>query len=115
MKNEALIRREWQTHGSCTGLSPGDYFTNIRLARSQVQIPVQVSSVDEPATETPARIKGQFAAANPGFPESAFRVACARGRLSEVRVCFDLLMKARACGASVPECTAPFFTTGPLR
>jgi ribonuclease T2 len=106
MPDESRIRREWAEHGSCTGLSPADYFTDIRHGRSLVQIPVQFTSLDDTATETAQQIEAQFAGANPGFPEGAFRAACAGALLTEVRVCFDPLMKPRACAATVAECPA---------
>jgi len=106
MPDESLIRREWTEHGSCTGLSPADYFTDILHGRSLAQIPVQFTSLDDTATETPQQIETQFAGANPGFPEGAFRTACSAGMMTEVRVCFDPLMKPRACTATVSECPA---------
>jgi ribonuclease I len=100
----AAIRAEWAKHGSCTGLSAADYFTDVLRLRSLIQIPVQLSSLDAAATESPDLIERQFLGANPGFPPAAFRTACAKGKLTEVRVCFDLQLKPRACTAAVGEC-----------
>ncbi len=104
MPDESQIRREWAEHGSCTGLSPADYFTDILHGRSLTQIPVQFTSLEETATESAEQIEAQFASANPGFPEGAFRTACAGGLLTEVRVCFDPLMKPRACAPALSAC-----------
>jgi ribonuclease T2 len=106
MKSADAVRQEWQVHGSCTGLSAADYFTDIRHARALVQIPVQLTSLDGPVTLTPEQIEDQFAGANPTFPQGAFRTGCARGVLTEVRICFDALMKPRTCTAAVEECPA---------
>jgi len=35
----SLIQHEWATHGTCSGLSAGDYFAAVRKARDSVTIP----------------------------------------------------------------------------
>jgi ribonuclease T2 len=102
----SLIQHEWATHGTCTGLSQGDYFTKVMVARAAVQIPVQISSLGQSTTESPAEIEAQFAAANPSFPQGAVRTACSGADLTEVRVCFDKNLKALACTASAGECAS---------
>jgi ribonuclease T2 len=102
----SLIQHEWATHGTCSGLSQGDYFTKVMLARAAVQIPVQISSLGQGTTESPGEIEAQFAAANPSFPQAAVRTACQGGKMTEVRVCFDKNLKAIACTASAGECTS---------
>jgi ribonuclease T2 len=110
MPSASLIRHEWATHGTCSGLSQGEYFTKVMLARASVQIPVQISSLGQSTTESPGEIEAQFGAANPSFPEGAVRTACQSGKLSEVRVCFDKNLNALACTASAGECTTQAVT-----
>lgn len=107
MLSEGLIRHEWAVHGTCTGLSPADYFFAVVQARTAVQIPVQMISVEVPLNETPVQIEDQFAAVNATFPKDAFRVACRNGALSEVRVCFTRDLKPAQCPASAGECADP--------
>jgi ribonuclease T2 len=102
----SLIQHEWATHGTCSGLSQGDYFTKVMLARAAVQVPVQISSLGQSVTESPAEIESQFAAANPSFPPGAVRTTCQGGALTEVRVCFDKNLKALACTVSAGECAS---------
>jgi len=104
MPSPGLIQHEWAAHGTCTGLTAGEYFGAVVEARAAVQIPVQFASIDGEKRETPQQIESQFAAANPLFPREAFRTSCARGELQEVRVCFDKDRKPRACTASAGEC-----------
>lgn len=106
MPGAGLIQHEWATHGTCTGLSQGEYFAEVMLARAAVQIPVQISSLGQGTTENPGEIEAQFTAANPSIPNDAVRTACRAGELTEVRVCFDKDLKARACTASAGECTS---------
>src|SRR5258707_11790452 len=37
----SLIQHEWQTHGTCSGLSAADYFAAVRTARDGLKIPSQ--------------------------------------------------------------------------
>jgi ribonuclease T2 len=113
MPSPGLIQHEWATHGSCTGLSQGNYFTRILLARAAVQIPVQITSIRGTETESPGQIEEQFAESNPSFPKGAFRTGCRDGAFTEIRACFDKELKARACTVSVGECGSPTVTIRP--
>jgi len=115
MPSAGLIQHEWATHGTCTGLTPDDYFTKVLLARSTVQIPVQISSATGTMTESPAQIESQFAETNPSFPKDGFRTVCRAGAMTEVRACFDKDLKPRACTASAGECPAATVTIRPPR
>jgi len=104
MPSPGLIQHEWSTHGSCTGLTPFDYFSSVIQSRTSLQIPVEITSIESRITEGPRQIESQFAAANPSFPAGAFRTSCAGGAFQEERVCFDRNLKPRECAASVGEC-----------
>jgi ribonuclease T2 len=106
MASQDAVQQEWLKHGSCSGLSATDYFNGVRYTRSQVQIPVQMTSLEDATTQTPFQIETQFAGANPGFPEGAFKAGCDGGRFTEVRVCFDAQFKPRECTATAGECAA---------
>ena len=113
MLNTGLIQEEWATHGTCTGLTPSDYFTAVLQARATVQLPVQLTSLQEKANETPSQIEAQFAASNPSFPEGAFRALCRNGAFTEVRVCFRKEPKPQSCTASTGECNDPSIVIRP--
>jgi ribonuclease T2 len=104
MLSPGLIQHEWETHGACSGLNPFDYFSAIVQVRAAVQIPVQITSIEDETRESPGQIETQFAEANPTFPRTAFRTACPRGELQEERICFDKNLKPRVCGSSLSEC-----------
>jgi ribonuclease T2 len=105
MMSEAAIRRDWAKYGSCTGLRAADYFTEIRQARSEVQFPVQMTSLADTITASPEQIENWFEGANPAFPAGSFRAACAHGALTEVRVCFDANIKPRECSPAAAKCS----------
>jgi ribonuclease T2 len=105
MPSPTLVQHEWATHGTCSGLSPADYFTEAIQARVAVQLPVQVTAIDDAVNESPEQIEAQFAGANPSFPAKAFRTACKGGDFVEIRVCFDQKLKGLECTATAGECT----------
>jgi ribonuclease T2 len=113
MLTSGLIQHEWDTHGTCTGLSPFDYFSAVVQARAAVQIPVQITSIEDQIRESPGQIESQFATANPSFPAAAFRTFCPRGEFQEERICFDKTLKPQACTGSVGECAIPAVTIRP--
>jgi ribonuclease T2 len=114
MPSPGLIQHEWAAHGTCTGLSQTEYFGAIVETRAAVQIPVQFAAIDEETRESPGQIETQFASANTSFPRDAFRTACTRGELEEVRICFDKNRKPRACTASAGECRLAAIAIPPL-
>jgi ribonuclease T2 len=115
MLSPTLIQHEWATHGTCTGESPFDYFSSIVQARSEVQIPVQITSIEDQIKESPGQIEMQFGAANSSFPATAFRTSCPMGNFQEERICFDKTLKPQACTASVGECITPAVVILPPR
>ena len=115
MFSTGLIAHEWTTHGSCTGLSAFDYFSDVIQVRTAVQIPVQITSIDNQITEGPPQIEAQFADANPTFPKGAFQTYCTGRNFEEERVCFDKNLKPRACTAAVGECKSPAIVILPPR
>ena len=104
MFSPGLIQHEWTTHGTCTGLNAFDYFSEVIQARTSVQIPVQITSIENELTEGPRQIESQFAEANPSLPSGAFRTHCTGRMFEEERVCFDKNLKPRECTAATGEC-----------
>ena len=109
------IQQEWAQHGMCTGLSPADYFGGVLEARAAVQIPVQITSLEDAITQSPDQIETQFAQANPAFPKAAFRTSCRDGALEEARVCLDKALKPQACPPREPECMLKAIVIRPPR
>jgi len=115
MLTPARIQQTWAAEGICTGLKPGEYFGNILLTRTGVQIPVQITSAEGTLTESPEQIETQFAGANPDFPKAAFRTSCEAGALRETRICYDKMLKPQACPLGEPECSSQAILIRPLR
>lgn len=113
---ESLIQHEWTIHGSCSGLSVGDYFATVRKARDSVSIPADLKQPPTELRKSPAEVEAAFAAANTGFPKDAFQASCYReGQLQEVRICLNKDLSPRACGASAGHCDVDSMTILPVR
>ena len=87
MPSTGLIRHEWATHGTCSGVSQQDYFTLTRMAFERVAVPgpYQASTALRPVD--PDTVEAAFIAANPGLGADSVAVTCDRRYLRDVRIC----------------------------
>ncbi len=116
MPSERLIQHEWDTHGVCSGLAQRPYFDLVRRAFEKLRVPQPYRAPLQHVYVNPREIKTNFAAANPGLPESAVRVLCSGRYLSEVRVCFSKDLEPRPCPAGIRDtCRAPEIIMQPVR
>ncbi|GAU83607.1 ribonuclease T2 [Bosea sp. BIWAKO-01] len=96
--SEGLARYEWRKHGTCSGSSPNDYFSDVRRARQKVTIPPPLQKADRDQNWSAIDLERAFAAANPGLRSDMMSIACKRGVLQEVRICFSKdLRNFRTC------------------
>jgi ribonuclease T2 len=116
MPSRQLVINEWRKHGTCSGLSPNDYFALVRRAREKVKIPETFQRIDEYRVVTPAELETAFIAANPGLQRDMIAVDCDRRYLREVRVCLSKSLDFRAC-AEVDRraCRTPSLVMPPVR
>ena len=89
-----LARYEWRKHGTCTGLSPTDYFAEVKSARDAVAIPQAFQTPRDAQTWAPLDIARTFTAANRGLRTDEMAVTCRQGTLEEVRICFAKDLKS---------------------
>src|SRR5271165_5443743 len=89
MPSPQLIFREWDRHGTCSGLSARAYFDNVRRARASVKIPEQYLGLQDPLTVTPAEVADAFVKVNSGMTRATISVACDAKRLNEIRICMS--------------------------
>lgn len=110
--DEGLARHEWRVHGTCSGLSPAEYFRAVRRARDRVRVPERFERARAPQTVTPLEIERAFADFNPGLRPDTMAVVCRRGAIEEMRFCLDRdLLGFRSC----PAVARAGCSTGALR
>ena len=93
-----LLRHEWRTHGTCSGLSPDAFFTLARSAFHSVAIPSTLSQLDHQISMPPSEILGLFTAANPSIPRSSLALSCGNNYLTAIEVCLNKSAQPTACG-----------------
>jgi ribonuclease T2 len=97
MPAPALIFRQWDRHGTCSGLAARAYFETVRKARAVVKIPAEFLEVKAELTVTPDDVQDAFAKANPGLSRGAVAVGCDAKRLREIRICMTRELGFRDC------------------
>ncbi|OYW56456.1 MAG: hypothetical protein B7Y80_06605 [Hyphomicrobium sp. 32-62-53] len=121
MPSRGLVIHEYRKHGTCSGLDVQGYFTLSRRLFKAIRIPEDFTNPFETQYVSPRDLRRAFAKANPGLPEAAIAVSCARGnrgRLREIRICFSKDAKPIACGPNEDErklCSAPEMAVPPVR
>jgi ribonuclease T2 len=101
----SLVEHEWETHGTCSGLSADDYFREIHRAFAAVKIPANIGQGNDVNGVTPDDLLGRFAAANPGYPAGSFALSCGNNRLTAIEICLGKDLRPEAC-EGVRSCRA---------
>jgi ribonuclease T2 len=114
--SSGLVRHEWEKHGSCSGLSPTDYFIAMRAAWSAIKLPAQFTNASRSISLSANQIENSFVQANRGLASGGIAVDCDRTKLAEVRICLTKGMQFREC----PEvdragCRAQSITIEPIK
>ena len=115
--DQGLARYEWRRHGTCTGLSPTDYFAAVRTARDSVTIPQGLAAPGAAQTWAPMDVARAFAAVNKGLRTDEMAVTCRQGDLEEVRICFakDLRSFVPCPEVARASCHSGGITVPPVR
>lgn len=114
MPSPKLVAHEWETHGTCSGLSADDYFAHVRSAFSSIHVPPAYVAPKEAFTSDAQHLVAAFLAANPHLRADAIAVRCKR-EIEEVRICLDRDLAPRACSSDVRGACPGSFTVPPVR
>ena len=102
MPNPRLVIHEYRKHGTCSGLSPEDYFKAARAFYSSLKIPERFRNPTAAQFVSPGEVVDAFTAANPQLRSDMIAVGCGGrdDRLREVRICFSKSGVPQSCGAN---------------
>lgn len=101
MGTDGLAWHQWERHGSCSGLSPADYFRLARLAFERAAIPDAFARLPDAVDLPAAVVEEAFLREDPGLSAAGVAVTCREGLIQEVRLCLTRDLEPRACGADV--------------
>lgn len=115
--NEGLARYEYEKHGTCSGLSPSDYFSAVKYLREQIVTPDVFKAPHDALRLAPDDIARAFSAANANLHLDNLAVTCGHGELEDVRICVSKDLRAFAVCQKVASrtCRSPQITVAPLR
>ena len=105
MPDPRLVAHEWAAHGTCSGLTPEQYFALVRKAYGSITIPAPLDHPTQTATQSAIGIKQMFTDANPGMASGDIAISCHNRYLSAVEFCLSKNLRPIACQA-VRDCTA---------
>ena len=97
MPSRGLVFHQWRKHGTCSGLSPQDYFSFTREAKNKITVPDQFMKLADYKTIAPIEVERAFITANPTLQQNAIAVTCSKRYLKEVRICMDKSLTFRPC------------------
>lgn len=98
---QALLKHEWNKHGTCSGLDASRYLDATDAALATVQIPQQMQPFNVPGYLAAQDIEHLFRESNPGMGDHGMAVICKGKVLSEVRVCLSKELRFAGCPRSV--------------
>ncbi len=103
MPSPQLVTHEWSTHGTCSGLSPADFFKLTRAATLKMKIPAKYQGSKAALVVPVKEFRQAVIDANPGLKGENFALYCDDRFLREVRVCLDKSLNFRSCGQRVKD------------
>ncbi len=116
MGTAGLAWHQWKKHGTCSGLSAGDYFALSRVAYGRVTRPAVFRKLDASVRLPASVVEEAFLKENPGLEPDMLTVTCRDGYVQEVRVCLTRGLDPRSCGPDViRDCTLEDALFTPVR
>lgn len=103
MPDRGLVFYQWKKHGSCSGLTPEAYFAQLERAGRSIRIPRAALQRAGQLRMPRQDLERAFIEINPGLREDAISFECRGRNLREVRICLDVSLKPRRCGADIRE------------
>lgn len=109
-----LLRHEWATHGTCSGLDPDTFFSEARSATKSLRIPSELTSLNHQIAMPPEAIVSLILASNPSLPRASLALSCGNNFLTAVEVCLSKQLQPISCGP-IRSCRANSVRIPPVR
>lgn len=109
-----LLRHEWATHGTCSGLPPDTFFDDARRATNSLHIPEKLANLDHQILMPPEAITSLFLDSNPSLPRASLALSCGNNFFTAVEVCLDKQLNPIGCGP-IRSCRANAVRISPAR
>ncbi|MGJ8625072.1 MAG: ribonuclease T2 family protein [Yoonia sp.] len=107
---------QWNKHGSCTGLSPDDFYALAREAYGRITRPAILRDLDRSVTLPASLIEEAFMRDNEGLDPNEITITCRSNRIQEARICLTRDLELRTCGSDViRDCTLDDALFDPVR
>jgi ribonuclease T2 len=115
--NDRLAAYEYRKHGTCTGLSPQDYFATVRSVRARLKIPEMFQAPSDQLHMAPEEVAQAFMAANANLHPDNMAISCSNGELVDVRFCLakDLSSYAICRKVARHTCQRTSIVVAPVR
>ncbi len=116
MGTSGLAWHQWNKHGSCSGLSPDDYFALSRDAYGYITRPQILRDLDRSVTLPASLIEEAFLKENTQLSPDQITITCRADRIQEARICLTKDLEPRDCGSDViRDCTLNDALFDPIR
>lgn len=96
-----LAWHQWNKHGTCTGLSPADYYALSRRAYDSITRPDLLRRLDRPVRLPAQVIEDAFLEVNPDLTDAMMTTTCRDDRVQELRVCLTRDLSPRPCAPDI--------------
>lgn len=101
MGTSGLAWHEWNTHGTCSGLSAPAYFALSREAYGKIRRPQAFRKLTKTVKLPASLVEEAFLNANPQFEPDMITVTCKSDYIQEIRVCLSKDLEPVPCGQDV--------------
>lgn len=112
MPDDPMRAKEWQKHGSCTGMTAREYFRALMSSANRLRLPSQINSEGKDQVMDRNHLVAEIIKLNSGLPEKGIYLRC-NGQdnnsqlLTELRVCYKPNGQFTECTTSFrPNCPA---------
>ncbi len=116
MGTSGLAWYQWRKHGSCSGLSPRDYYALARRAYEGINRPAVFRKLDKAVKLPASLVEEAFLKDNPQLEPDMLTITCKAGRIQEARVCLSKDLEPVPCGRDVVrDCSMKDALFDPIR